>query len=115
MYAATRGSTAKRWTVRIRLARATVSALRARASVKRAGKEPTAVKWTKRHCNAYRTAAAMGISISRPRLASANRCGPVMIVQKVRGLINIIPCDRKCLYKEFNEERFVGYFVRLFQ
>lgn len=85
VYAATRGSTAKRSTVRTRLARVTVSAPRARASVKRAGKEPTAVKWIKRHCSVCRTAVVMGISIWRPRLASVNLCGRVMIARKVSG------------------------------
>lgn len=85
VYAATRGSIARRLTVRIRLAPATVSAPRARAFVKRVGKVPTAVKWTRKHCSAYRTAAVTEISISRPRPASASPCGPEMIARKVKG------------------------------
>lgn len=114
VYAATRGNTAKRWTVHIRLARATVSVPRARASARKAGKVPTAVKWTKRRSNACQTAAVMEISISRPRPASANRCGPAMIVQKVKGLMDIIFCDRKYLYKKFNKDSLdISFFVSI--
>jgi len=89
VYVATRGSTARKSIVHIRLAQVTVSALRVHASVKRAGKVPIAVKWIRRHCNVCRTAAAMGISIWRLRPASANPCGPVMIVRKVSERINM--------------------------
>lgn len=87
--AATKESIARKWTVPIPPAPATVSARTARVFVKRGGKDPIAVKWTRRHFSVCRTAADMETSILKLRHASASQCGLAMTVRKVTTLIDI--------------------------
>lgn len=84
VYVAIKENTARKSIVHIQLAQATVSAPRALVYVKKAGKEPIVVKWTRKLCSVFPIAVVMEISILRLKLASASPCGRVMIVRRVR-------------------------------
>lgn len=76
-------SIARKWTVLTQPVPVTVSAPKVLASVRKDGKARIAVKWTRKHCSVYRTAADMGTLISRRRPAYASLCGLAMTVRKV--------------------------------
>ena len=82
---ATRVNSVKKWTVHIQLALDTDSALKALAFVKKAGKELTAARWTRKLYSAYPDVVDMAVLILRLRAVFASQCGQEMIAQKVNN------------------------------
>lgn len=74
----TKASSARNLTVLIRPVQVTGSALKEPASVRKAGRESIAVKWTRKLCSVFQTAVAMETLIWRLRRVTASLCGQGM-------------------------------------